>query len=152
MIRQEVIEEANSIVDTYHALPPMPDLLTIWQLRRNLVHVNHQLARLIKSGYGKQELTDVQRRYLIAREITKALDDDLGKLKSARRPFNQIEIRTEALDYVLQRRKEAVEAEAEYEELKALIKSVDHCLRAMMQEISESRKQHADETYTGETP
>lgn len=147
MNRKEIIEHVDSLVDSYHALPPLPDLMVLWTMRRDLVVANHRLARLVKPSYGKQELADVQRRYLIAREITKALDDDLGKIKTMRKPFNQIEVRTEALDYVLQKRKEAIEAESDHEEVKALIKSVDHVLRAMAQEIAEGRKNHEAETY-----
>jgi len=141
MTRDEAISEIHALIDTYHAMPHPPELRLLYEVRRDLTAAYSTLARHVKQSYGDRGLAYVYRKYAVAREIAKAQDDDATKIKSDRRSFAALEVKTEALDHVLQRRKEEVETEARWEELEAAFKSADKALVAMSQELADGRKE-----------
>lgn len=147
MTRDDAIEKVHALIDTYHAMPHPAELRLLYEVRRDLTAAYSTLTRHVKQAYGSKALTYVYRKYAVAREIAKAQEDDAGKVKSSRRPFNALEVRTEALDHVLQRRKEEVEAEAQWEELEAVLKAADRALGAMSQELADGRRERDYQNY-----
>ena len=145
--REAAIQRIHALVDSYHSLSHPPDLGILYELRRELVVALFKLTSFVKGDYGKKGLSYVMRKYATAREISVAIDNDKKGLGSKPRPMNMLEVQTEALDHVLQTRKEEVAAEAEWEETVATIKSCDKALGAMMQEIADGRKERDYQSY-----
>ena len=111
--QQSIIERAQGHIDAYHGLSHPAEPGALWELRRNL------------------------RKYAVAKEIASTLDADKRDKDRKPRPMNQLEVQTEALDFVLRAKKEQVEAEAQYEEVSEVLKSMDKILFALSQEIDD---------------
>lgn len=129
---QGIIDKMTALVDTYHA--QHHELPALIEIRRDLAVQLFYLSSHVKQTYGRKALSYVLRKYAIAREIARAIEDD--KAATKKRPMNMLEAQTEALDHVLQRRKEETEREAEHELLSATIDSAKQVLSAMQQEIA----------------
>ena len=129
---QGIMDKITALVDTYHS--QHHELPALIEMRRDLAVQLFYLSSHVKQVYGRKALSYVMRKYAIAREIARAIEDDKAAVK--KRPMNQLEAQTEALDHVLQRRKEETEREAEHEALTAAIDSTKQVLAAMQQEIA----------------
>lgn len=133
--REQVIKELDTITDTYHSADhPLPVLI---ELRRSLAIWGYRLSAMVKSDYERKAINYVMRKYQFAREIVTALDKD--RLAGKKRPMNQIEAETASLDHVLQKQKDEISAEAQYEDTVARLKAIHWLLGALSQEIADMR-------------
>lgn len=132
--RTLTIQKIHTLVDTYHSgSHPLPVLM---ELRREIAVYTFRLSAHIKSAYIKKGYSNAARKWQFAREIVTAREKD-AKAGGKPRALNAIEMETESLDYVLQAKKQEVEAEAEWEEVKSTIDLAKQVLSALMQEISD---------------
>ena len=135
--QQSIIERAQGHIDAYHGLSHPAEPGALWELRRNLTVERFALSRTVKAGYIAKAYAYVLRKYAVAKEIASALDADKRDKDRKPRPMNQLEVQTEALDFVLRAKKEQVETEAQYEEVIEVLKSMDKILFALSQEIDD---------------
>jgi len=136
------IEHIRSIVDTYHGgAHPLPALI---DMRRELSVYLFRLTSHVKSTYGQKLHRNIVRKYAFYREITVAMEKDRQALGKPR-AMNQYETQTEAMDHVLQAKKDEAEADAQWEEVRHVIDLGKQVIAAMQQEIADGRheKQNA---------
>lgn len=132
---QRITGEMDAIVDTYHAQDhPLPVLI---KLRRDLAVYLYRLTAFIKEHYEQKAFAGARRKWQYYRELVVAMDKDVAAGKKA--VMNHIEARTEALDAVLQGRKDEARADAAYDELRCRIDATKQVLAAMQQEIADGR-------------
>jgi hypothetical protein len=140
---QRIIDHMTAVVDTYHSQHHhLPALI---ELRRDLAVHLFRLTAHIKQAYGKKSLSYVYRKYAIAREISRAIEEDKSATK--KRPMNMLEAQTESLDHVLQRRKQETEDESDYELISSMIDSTKQVLSSMQQEIADLRHEQNHTNY-----
>jgi hypothetical protein len=134
--RTLTIQRIRELVDEYHnGSHPLPQLM---ELRREVVVMLFRLTSHIKASYGKKAHANIIRKYAFYREMLTAMDRDKAALGKAL-ALNQYEVRTEAMDAVLQAKKAEAEAEAEWEEVKSVIDMGKQVLSALSQEIADFR-------------
>jgi hypothetical protein len=136
---EKTLYAIRGIVDTYYVQAhPLPALM---HMRRELTGHLFYLTSHVKPAFKRKEISAVQRKWQMSREIVVALQNDL-KAGGKSTPMNKIEVQAEALDFVLQAKKEEAEAAASWEEVKETIRTVHAVLQAMSQEIAHGRKEN----------
>ena len=141
---EKTISAIRGLVDTYYmqALP----LGSLMEMRRELTGHLFYLTTYVKPAFKRKEISSVQRKWQMSREIVVALEKDARVAKASGEkptPMNRIEVQTEALDFVLQAKKEEAEAAATWEEVKETIRTVHAILQSMTQEIANARQESA---------
>ena len=137
----KAIEAVTALVDSYHGMHHPAELAALWLLQREMVAARTRLARRVKPSYGNKALTYLYRKYNVAREIVAAMDRDAKEVGTKKRAMNVLEVQTEALDMVLQLKKQHSMAEALYEEVVEVLKSADKALWAIGQEVQDGMKE-----------
>ena len=116
--RTLTIKKIRELVDEYgNGAHPLPTLI---ELRRELAVYLFRLGSHVKDAFGRKGYQNAFRKYAFYREIATAIEKDKAALGKAR-AMNQYETQTEAMDSVLQAKKAEVDAEAEWEEVRATI-------------------------------
>jgi hypothetical protein len=141
--RTLTIAKIRELVDEYHnGAHPLPALI---DLRREISVYLFRLTSHIRAAYGKKAHANIIRKYAFYREMLTAMDRDKQALGKAL-ALNQYEVRTEAMDGVLQAKKAEADAEAEWEELKSTVDATKQVLASLQQEISDGKyeKQNAN--------
>ena len=137
---EKTLSAIRTVVDTYNIQAhPLPALI---DMRRELTGHLIYLTSHVKPAFKRKEISAVQRKWQMSREIVVAMQNDL-KAGGKATPMNKIEVQTEALDFVLQAKKEEAEAAATWEEVKETIRTVHAVLQAMSQEIANARQENA---------
>ena len=142
---ESTIRQMQAIVDTYHSQAhPLPSLI---EMRRELAGLLFFLSGQVKATWVKKEVSHARRKWATSREIVAAMEQDLKAVGTKPRAMNRLEVETEALDHVLQAKKEQAEAEGEWEELRAMSRAAEQVLNAMQQEIADLRHEQNHSNY-----
>jgi len=139
------INHIRAIVDTYSAgAHPLPALI---DMRRELAVYLFRLTGHVKGAYGSKLRSNIVRKHAFYREIVVAMDRDKQALGKPR-AMNAYEVETEAMDHVLQARKQEVEADAQWEEVRYVIDIAKQILASMQQEISDLKTEKQNPSYS----
>jgi len=145
---EKTLSAIRGLVDTYYmqALP----LGSLMEMRRELTGHLFYLTTYVKPAHKQKDISAVQRKWQMSREIVVALEKDARVAKASGEkptPMNRIEVQTEALDFVLQAKKEEAEAAAAWEEVKQMIRTTHTVIQAMTQDIANARKESEYASY-----
>lgn len=141
---EKTLSAIRGIVDTYYV--QAHPLTALMHMRRELTGHLFYLTSHVKPAFKRKEISAVQRKWQMSREIVVAMQNDL-KAGGKATPMNKIEVQTEALDFVLQAKKEEAEAAATWEEVKEMIRTTHAVIQAMTQDIANARQESGYASY-----
>lgn len=137
--RENIVKEIDLLIDAYFGDKQTLELLLV--MRRQLAVFGYRLEAHMKEVGGQAGLTNIRRKFAIAKEVVAARKVD------AKEAIALAEARAETLNSTQDAREKEVWAIAEHEALKGKLDFIKQILGSMMQEIAFLTHEHKTINY-----